>query len=137
MNEKITRMDTFEIQEMDAKVKFGIDPLGFLAGQVDMLAEAPDQPGDSGIASELLSEVETTLQLIEQDKSLLLDAQIETIIKAGRESEVSYKIIYGMFKELGFSLETMLDAVEIDSESPVTKMNNLNQEKFLRQVYAE
>jgi hypothetical protein len=136
MSEGFRKMDHHEIQEMNDKVQFAADPIPYLAGMIDDLATHEDELSEVDIAIELLEAIDTNLQLIAEDRSIVSCAEIETLLTVGRGSPEGYRIIFSMFKEIGFSLETMLSAVELTSNSPTAQLNNLSVLRTLRQVYA-
>ena len=134
---KVHKMESHEIEEMADIVYFANNPLAYLASKIDELATTEDQPGDFEIATELFSEVETDVQVLSEQKTIVLHQDIDLILEHGPESEIGYKTILRMFKELGFSLEVMESVIDRHRDSAWSRFNNIDTLRWLREVYRE
>jgi len=118
-------------------VELAQDPFAYLAKRIDLLSEAEDQPGDVEMAKELLCNIEDDLNILRVAKNVIISDVLKPVLDESNSSEIATKFIFKLFKDVGFSLETMLSVILIDSHSPFTQVNNKSFEKCLREVYRD
>lgn len=131
-------LDNYEVQGMADIMQLATDPSAYMARKADELTMAKDEPGAEEIACELLSDIETDLNILRENNSVIRNPLLDPIMSQGNSSEVGLKFVYKLCKEVGLSKSTMLAAIAMQSaDKALTQLNNKSHEKYLREVYNE